>query len=102
MYESEGLGSFIDMIGADMTSIIPYSDFITALGNDFGWNHDLTKQVAYALEIKDAVKRESRIIDLLNEYDVYDDYFHYLRMNEGDGIDELYPLMVGEHKDGFN
>lgn len=96
MYESEDLGAFVDMSGADMTSIIPYSDFLTALGNDFGWDHDLTKQVAYALEIKDAAKREGRIIDLLNDYDVYDDYFHYLRMNEGDGLDELYPLMVGE------
>lgn len=96
MYENEDLGKFVDMTGADMTSIIPYSDFLTALGNDFGWDHDLTKQIAYALEIKDASKREGRIIALLNDYDVYDDYFHYLRMNEGNGLDELYPLMVGE------
>ena len=96
IHNEEGLASPSDLGGADVTRILPYSDLVTAIAMKFGWDHDLTQQVSYALEIKNPQEREKRIIDLLHDYDAYDDFFHYLRMNEGDGLDELYPLMVGE------
>jgi hypothetical protein len=96
IHNEEGLASPSDLGGTDVTSILPYSDLMTAIAEKLGWNHDLTQQVSYALEIRNPNERERRIIALLNDYDVYDDFFPYLRMNEGGGIDELYPLMVGE------
>lgn len=96
IYDEKGVGTHADLAGPDVTGVLPYSDLVTAIAKKWGWEHDLTQQVAYALEIKNPEERERRIIALLNDYDVYDGFAHYLRMNEGGGLDELYPLMVGE------
>jgi hypothetical protein len=96
MFDEKGVGNDADLAGPDVTKVLPYSDLMTAIAEKWGWDHDLTQQVSYALEIRNPNERERRIIALLNDYDVYDDFFPYLRMNEGEGLDELYPLMVGE------
>lgn len=96
IHDEGQLGKSQDLEGVDVMGILPYSDLLLALAKNFGWEHELPNKVAYAVEIKDPEKREQQIKRILQDYDVYDDYFHFLGLNESDGLDELYPLIVGE------
>jgi hypothetical protein len=60
-------------------SIGPYMDLYTAVYNDWGKDSDVFKALGHALYFQQDV---NKAVNVLKNYDVYDDYQHLLGLNE--------------------
>ena len=62
----------------NMSDVVPYFELVNTIFNDWGPNSDLYNAIVDAAANFDT----KRIINILNDYDVYDEYAHFLHLNE--------------------